>query len=198
MKIVAKHLSDVLELSTPRFGDDRGSFAVTFEVGAAAALGMTEPFVQDNHSVSVPVGTLRGIHLQMAPHAQGKLVRVVKGRILDVVVDLRSGSPTRGEHASIELDATTGNQLWVPRGFGHAFCTLEPDTEVVYKVDNTYTPAAERSLVWNDPTVGIDWPVTAESVTLADKDRLGSSYQEIIDEIDALHETTSEATEVTA
>lgn len=186
MEIVATHLGGVLELSTPRFGDDRGSFAVTFEVGAAAAVGMTEPFVQDNHSVSVPVGTLRGMHLQMAPFAQGKLVRVVAGRILDVVVDLRAGSPTRGQHASIELDAETGNQLWVPRGFGHGFCTLVPDTEVVYKVDNTYTPAAERSLAWDDPTVGIDWPVTAETVTLAAKDREGLSYQQIIDEIDEL------------
>ncbi len=186
MKIVATHLGGVFELSTPRFGDDRGSFAVTFEVGAAAAVGMTEPFVQDNHSVSVPVGTLRGMHLQMAPFAQGKLVRVVAGRILDVVVDLRAGSPTRGQHASIELDAVTGNQLWVPRGFGHGFCTLVHDTEVVYKVDNAYTPAAERSLAWNDPTVGIDWPVTAETVTLAAKDREGLSYQQIIDEIDQL------------
>lgn len=191
MKVVATYLGDVLELSTPCFGDDRGSFAVTFEVGAAASVGMIEPFVQDNHSVSVPVGTLRGMHLQLAPHSQGKLVRVVTGRILDVVVDLRPGSPTRGEHASIELDAVTGNQLWVPRGFGHGFCTLEPDTEVIYKVDNAYTPAAERSLAWNDPTVGIKWPVTEETVTLAAKDREGQSYQQIIDEIDQLDQTGS-------
>lgn len=192
MKVVATYLADVLELSTPRFGDDRGSFAVTFEVGAAAAVGMNEPFVQDNHSVSVPVGTLRGLHLQMAPYSQGKLVRVVKGRILDVVVDLRPGSATRGQYASIELDAVTGNQLWVPRGFGHGFCTLEPDTEVVYKVDNTYTPTAERSLLWNDPTLGIDWPVTEETVTLAGKDREGSSYQQIIDEIDQVAQDQTE------
>lgn len=184
MKVVATHLGDVLELSTPRFGDGRGSFAVTYELDAATALGMTEPFVQDNHSVSVPVGTLRGLHLQLAPFAQGKLVRVVRGRILDVVVDLRPGSPTRGEHAAVELDADTGNQLWVPRGFGHGFCTLDPDTEVVYKVDNTYAPGAERSLAWNDPTLGIAWPVTDQTVTLADKDRDAMSYQQIIDEID--------------
>jgi len=186
MKVVASYLGDVLELSTPRFGDDRGSFAVTFEEGAAAAVGMTERFVQDNHSLSVPVGTLRGMHLQIAPHAQGKLVRVLKGRILDVVVDVRPGSVTRGQHASIELDADSGNQLWVPRGFAHGFCTLEPETEIAYKVDNTYTPAAERSLAWDDPTVGIAWPVTAESVTLAAKDREGLSYQQIIDEIDQI------------
>ncbi len=193
MQIVATHLDDVLELSTPRFGDGRGSFAVTYEVGVAAKLGMTEPFVQDNHSVSVPVGTLRGIHLQMAPFAQGKLVRVVKGRILDVVVDLRPGSAQRGNHAMIEIDATSGNQVWVPRGFGHGFCTLEPDTEVVYKVDNTYTPSAERSLAWDDPTVGIDWPVDENDVTLADKDRRGLSYQDIIREIDQLERQGSTA-----
>lgn len=166
---------------------------MTYEVSAAAKVGMSEPFVQDNHSVSVPVGTLRGLHLQVAPFAQGKLVRVVKGRILDVVVDLRPGSPTRGQHARIQLDAESGNQLWVPRGFGHGFCTLEPDTEVVYKVDNTYTPAAERSLAWNDPTVGIDWPVSEAEVTLAAKDRAGLSYQEIIDEIDQLDRAGSNA-----
>jgi len=186
MKVVATYLGDVLELSTPRFGDDRGLFAVTFEVGAAAAVGMVEPFVQDNHSISVPVGTVRGMHFQLAPFAQGKLLRVLKGRILDVVVDLRPGSPSRGQHASIELDAEAGNQLWVPRGFAHGFCTLEPNTELAYKVDNTYTPAVERSLAWDDPTVGIAWPVTAADATLADKDREGLSYQQAIDEIDQL------------
>lgn len=185
MKITATHLDDVLEIETPRFGDDRGTFSVTYEIGAAAALGLTEPFVQDNHSISVPVGTLRGMHLQLEPHAQGKLVRVVKGRILDVVVDLRPGSPRRGEHASIELDADTGRQLWVPRGYAHGFCTLEPNTEVVYKVDNAYTPAAERSLLWNDPTVAIQWPIDDNELTLADKDRNGSTYDEILAEIDA-------------
>lgn len=176
----------MLELSTPRFGDDRGSFAVTYEVHTASAVGIVEPFVQDNHSVSVPVGTVRGLHLQLAPFSQGKLVRVVNGRILDVVVDLRPGSVNRGRHATIELDAGSGNQLWVPRGYAHGFCTLEPDTEVIYKVDNTYTPKAERSLAWDDPTVGVDWPVSGNDVTLADKDRRGLSYQDLIREIDQL------------
>jgi len=186
MKILATHLNDVLELSTPRFGDDRGSFAVTFEVGAAEAVGVPTVLVQDNHSVSAPVGTLRGLHLQLPPFAQGKLVRVVKGRILDVVVDLRSGSPRRGEHAVIELDADAGSQVWVPRGFAHGFCTTAPDTEVVYKVGTRYAPEAERSLAWDDPVLGIGWPVTEAEVTLADKDRNGLSYQEIIDEIDGV------------
>lgn len=186
MEIITTHLDDVLELSTPRYRDDRGTFSVTFEVDAARRLGMSEPFVQDNHSVSILAGTLRGLHLQLPPHAQGKLVRVVAGRILDVVVDLRPDSANRGRHAAVELDAETGNQLWVPRGFAHGFCTLEPDTEVVYKVDNAYTPGAERSLAWNDPTLDIDWPFDAATMTLADKDRDASSYQQIIDEIDHL------------
>ncbi len=184
MKILTTYLNDVLELSTPRFGDDRGSFAVTFEVGAAEAVGVPTVFVQDNHSVSVPVGTLRGLHLQLPPFAQGKLVRVVRGRVADVVVDLRPGSATRGEHAVIDLDAERGNQLWVPRGFAHGFCTTEPDTEVVYKVDAPYAPQAERSLAWDDPTLGIEWPVDEASVTLAAKDAAGLSLGEIIDEID--------------
>jgi dTDP-4-dehydrorhamnose 3,5-epimerase len=186
MKILATHLNDVLELSTPRFADDRGSFAVTFEAGAAQELGLPTVFVQDNHSVSVPVGTLRGLHLQLPPCAQGKLVRVVRGRVIDVVVDLRPGSPTRGRHAAIELDAERGNQLWVPRGFAHGFCTTEPETEVIYKVDAPYAPVAERTLAWNDPTLGIDWPVDEASVTLAAKDAAGLSLQEIIEEIDAV------------
>lgn len=186
MEVVSRHLDDVLELSTQRFADDRGSFEVTYEAGAAAALGITVPFVQDNHSISVPVGTVRGLHLQLAPFSQGKLVRVVRGRILDVVVDLRADSIRRGEHAAIELDAAAGYQLWVPRGYAHGFCTLEPNTEVIYKVDNVYAPSAERSLAWNDPTLGIDWPVTESEVTLADKDRKGLTYQQIIDEIDDL------------
>lgn len=193
MEIVRTHLGDVLELSTRRFGDDRGSFEVTFEVGAAGAIGIREPFVQDNHSISTPVGTLRGLHLQMAPHAQGKLLRVIRGRIVDVVVDLRPGSPTRGEHAAIELDSDTGRQLWVPRGFAHGFCTLEPNTELVYKVDNAYTPSAERSLAWNDPTLGIDWPVSEADVTLAEKDRQGLTYQQIIGEIDQLEKVGGRA-----
>lgn len=191
MKILATHLDDVLELSTPRFGDERGSFAVTYEREAAAAVGIVEPFVQDNHSVSVPVGTIRGLHLQVSPFSQGKLVRAAKGRILDVVVDLRMDSPRRGEHACIEIDSASGHQIWVPRGFAHGFCTLEPDTEVIYKVDNAYHPESERSLAWDDPAVAIAWPVTAAEVTLAEKDRRGMTLEALIDEIDELDQVRS-------
>ncbi|NNE96973.1 MAG: dTDP-4-dehydrorhamnose 3,5-epimerase [Acidimicrobiales bacterium] len=186
MKIVTNHLEDVLEIRSARFGDARGSYEVTYEVAAAALVGISRPFVQDGHSISAPAGTIRGLHLQLAPFSQGKLVRVVSGRILDVVVDVRSGSDRRGEHAAIELDGRSGHQLWIPRGFAHGFCTLEPNTEVVYKVDYAYTPSAERSLAWNDPTLGIDWPVSESEATLTDKDRDGLSYQQIIDEIDGL------------
>lgn len=185
MKLLARHLSDVLEFEITWFGDDRGAFAEIFNAAKAAEFGLTEPFVQDNHSTSAPVGTLRGMHLQLPPFAQGKFVRVLRGRILDVVVDLRPGSPTHGHHAGIELSRDASNQLWVPRGFAHGFCTLEPDTEVAYKVDNTYAPDAERSLAWDDPTIGIDWPFSADEVTLSGKDAQGLSFDEITAQIAA-------------
>ncbi len=185
MNLLHRHLDDVLEFEITWFGDDRGSFAETFNAAKAAPFGTTETFVQDNHSVSGPAGTLRGLHLQLPPHEQGKLVRVLSGRILDVVVDLRPGSPTHGRHASIELSREAGNQLWVPRGFAHGFCTLEPDTEVAYKVDRSWAPDSERSLSWSDPTLDIAWPFAADELTLSPKDAAGVSFAEIVDEIDA-------------
>ncbi|MEM9892524.1 MAG: dTDP-4-dehydrorhamnose 3,5-epimerase [Actinomycetota bacterium] len=185
MKETTPVLNGAFVLTTPSFGDDRGSFSVTYERSQAEALGLAKPFVQDNHSISAPVHTLRGIHLQLPPYAQGKLVRVLRGRILDVVVDLRPGSPTRGEHAAVELAAGTGEQLWVPAGFGHAFCTLEPDTEVFYKVDAAYAPEHERSLAWDDPTLGIAWPAGMTQPVLSAKDAAGSDLATILAEIDA-------------
>lgn len=184
MRPLKELLNGAVLISTPRFGDDRGEFMVTYESDQAAALGLVEPFVQDNQSVSTHANTLRGIHLQLAPFEQGKLVRVLRGSILDVIVDLRPGSESHGEHESIELQAGSGEQLWVPRGFGHGFCTLEPDTEVFYKVDNTYNPAAERTLAWDDPTLGIEWPVDHGGPVLSDKDAVGLSFAEIVSDID--------------
>ena len=175
----------VLELETPRFGDDRGWFSVPFELDAAAEIGIAQPFVQDNHSMSVNVGTVRGIHLQLPPHEQGKLVRIVSGRILDVVVDLRPGSETLGQWIGIELSAEVGNQLWIPRGFGHGFCTLEPNTNLTYKVDNGYAPHADRSLAWDDPDVGVEWNLDPGAATLSDKDANGSALADIVAEITA-------------
>jgi dTDP-4-dehydrorhamnose 3,5-epimerase len=184
MKLINRHLDDVLEFEIAWFGDDRGAFAETFNAAKAAGFGLREPFVQDNQSNSARVGTVRGLHLQLPPHEQGKLVRVLAGRVLDVVVDLRPGSATHGEHATIELSRDRGNQLWVPRGFAHGFCTLDPGTEVAYKVDALWAPEAERTLAWDDPALGIGWPISPDEATLSDKDARGSSLAEISTEIE--------------
>jgi dTDP-4-dehydrorhamnose 3,5-epimerase len=183
--------SGVLELNTNRIGDDRGAFSVTYEAQLAATFGINELFVQDNQSVSAKRGTLRGIHLQLPPHSQGKLVRVLRGSILDVIVDARPGSPTLGQHVSIEVSAERRNQVWVPRGFGHGFCTLEDDTEVFYKVDAPWSPEAERSILWSDPTLAIDWIVDAAEMTLSDKDEDAPSFNDIVGEIEAAIEGTT-------
>jgi dTDP-4-dehydrorhamnose 3,5-epimerase len=127
--------------------------------------------VQDNHSLSVQTGTIRGLHCQIAPSVQGKLVRCVRGAIWDVAVDIRQGSPTFGFHVAETLSADNWAQLWIPGGFLHGFCTLEPDTEVIYKVTAPYDKAAERAVIWNDPTLALPWPVTPEQAVLSDKDQ---------------------------
>ncbi len=170
MKIVSEHLGGVLVLQPRTFADARGSFTETYSRKTLATLGIADEFVQDNQSFSVKAGTVRGLHLQVEPHAQGKLVRVLRGRILDVVVDVRPGSPTLHQHFAVELSAREGKQIWVPKGFAHGFCTLEPETEVLYKVTDFYDPKAERSIKWDDPALGIHWPVTAAEATLSDKD----------------------------
>lgn len=135
------------------------------------SLGIDSTFVQDNQSYSKYSGTIRGIHFQRPPRAQAKLVRCVKGRILDYAVDLRRGSPTYGHHVCAELSAQNGHQLFVPIGFGHAFVTLEDDTEVAYKVSNVYSPEHDGGIVWNDPALGIDWPLPDGGAVLSAKDQ---------------------------
>ncbi|MEL7156707.1 MAG: dTDP-4-dehydrorhamnose 3,5-epimerase [Actinomycetota bacterium] len=184
MQVIERFLDGALLLHTPIHVDARGAFSVTYEVDQAAAVGITEPFVQDNHSHSTLVHTLRGIHLQLPPFAQGKLVRVARGRLLDVIVDLRPDSPTRGAHRMVELAARTGQQLWVPPGFGHGFCTLEPDTEMAYKVDAPYRPDHERTLAWDDPSLAITWPPTMDEPVLSAKDAAGADLATILAEID--------------
>lgn len=144
-----------------RFGDERGWFTEVYNEQSFADRGIVERFVQDNHSLSVPVGTVRGLHFQTPPHGQAKLVRCIRGRIFDVAVDVRRGSPTWGKWVGAELSAENGRQLFVPVGFAHAFMTLEPNTEVTYKVSGLYSPANDGGIRWDDPAVGIDWPTPA-------------------------------------
>lgn len=158
-------------IETRRFGDDRGWFSETYAEAKLAQQGITDRFVQDNQSYSAFVGTVRGIHFQTAPHAQAKLVRCVRGAIVDYAVDLRRSSPTYGRFAHALLSAANGRQLYVPVGFGHAFVTTEPDTEVVYKVSDIYAPDCDGGIIWNDPMLAIDWPLPDSGPVLSDKDQ---------------------------
>ena len=157
-------------IHTRRFGDDRGWFSETYHRPRLIAEGIADEFVQDNHSYSRSIGTLRGIHFQAPPHAQAKLVRCTRGRIIDYAVDLRAGSPTYGQHVGAELSADNGDQLYIPVGFGHAFVTLEPDTEVIYKVSDIYAPDVDGGIRWDCPTIAIDWPLPSTGPVLSDKD----------------------------
>lgn len=161
-------LPEVLVVRPKRFGDQRGFFCETYHREKFCAAGIDCEFVQDNHSLSGPVGTLRGLHYQIPPAAQDKLVRVIRGRIVDVAVDIRRSSPTFGQHVAVELSAEDGRQIFVPKGFAHGFLTLEPDTEVVYKVSDYYAPDAERGIRWDDADLAIAWPV--RDVTLSGRD----------------------------
>ena len=170
MKAEPLAIPDVILLTPQQFADSRGVFVETWNSARYAALGIPGPFVQDNQSLSVKRGTVRGMHLQVAPNVQGKLVRCVRGAIWDVVVDVRPGSPTYGRHVAAELTGENFRQLWIPGGFLHGFCTLEPNTEVAYKVTAPYDRAAERGVVWNDPTLAVPWPVAPADAILSDKD----------------------------
>ena len=151
-----------------------------YEADAATQCGLQATFVQDNQSLSCRVGTLRGIHLQLSPCEQGKLVRVLRGRIVDVVVDLRPDSSSLGQFELIELDAHSGDQVWVPPGFGRAYCTLETDTEIFYKVDAPYDPGSEQTQAWDDPTLNIEWPFPHGGPILSTKDANGAGFGETI------------------
>lgn len=172
-------ISGLLLLEPKKFGDHRGFFSETYSRRTLAALGFETEFVQDNQSLSVEVGVVRGLHFQSPPFAQDKLVRCVKGAILDVAVDLRKGSATYGDHVAVELSARNWRQLLVPIGFAHGFATLEPETEIVYKVSNYYAPDHDHGLLWSDPVLGIDWPVTPEAAHLSDKDKIQPRLSEI-------------------
>jgi dTDP-4-dehydrorhamnose 3,5-epimerase len=158
-----------------RFEDSRGWFVETYNSGAFAAAGVEARFVQDNHSLSRAALVLRGLHFQTPPRAQDKLVRCVRGRVWDVAADIRRGSPTYGQWVGAELSAGNGCQLFLPKGFAHGFLTLEPDSEVEYKVSDVYAPECDSGLIWNDAALNIAWPLEGRSPVLSDKDARLSS-----------------------
>lgn len=169
MKITKCNLSGLFLIEPRRFGDSRGYFAETWSRRALTEAGIDVNFVQDNHSLSHQAGTVRGLHFQAPPHAQAKLIRCGRGRLFDVAVDLRRGSPTFGRWEGVELSAENGLQFFIPAGFGHGFVTRESDTEVIYKCSDYYAPDCEGSLRWNSPEIGIDWGLGAPA-SISDKD----------------------------
>jgi dTDP-4-dehydrorhamnose 3,5-epimerase len=172
-------LPGVLEIQPQKNCDDRGFLVETWNMERYRAGGIHVDFVQDNMSFSRHRGTVRGLHFQLPPHAQAKLVTCLSGRILDIAVDLRPDSPHFGRHISLELSAEKGNQMYVPEGFAHGFCTLTKDCLVAYRLSNTYAPQAERSLAFDDPELGINWPITREQAHLSDRDRTALSWADI-------------------
>lgn len=162
-----------------RFGDERGWFSESYNAARLTAAGITDHFVQDNHSFSARRGTLRGLHFQTPPHAQAKLVRCSAGAIWDVAVDVRNGSPTYGRWVGARLTAQKGEQLYIPVGFAHGFVTLAENVEVLYKASATFAPQAEGSVRWDDPDVAIDWPLDGIAPTLSDKDTAAPFLREL-------------------
>jgi dTDP-4-dehydrorhamnose 3,5-epimerase len=171
MQIASLAIPEVKVLRPKRHGDPRGFFSETYNKRTLGAAGIHLDFVQDNHSFSADAGTVRGLHFQTPPFAQDKLVRVVRGRILDVAVDLRRGSPTFGRHVTAQISADEWNQILVPVGFAHGIVTLDPDTEIIYKVTNYYSAVHDKGVRWNDPALEIKWPVAESDAILSEKDR---------------------------
>lgn len=171
MEVRSLGLDGVFEISPRKFGDERGFFSETYNAKAFGEAGIDLTFVQDNHSYSAAKGVVRGLHYQLPPFAQDKLVRVTRGAILDVAVDIRKSSPSFGKWVSLEVSADKWNQILVPKGFAHGFMTLEENTEVIYKVTDYYSPEHDRSIRFDDPAIGIDWPFPSSGVQLSDKDQ---------------------------
>ncbi len=173
-------LPGVFEITPKKFGDERGFFSETFALSKLTAHGLPGHWVQDNHSHSAPKHVVRGLHYQEPPMAQDKLVRVVRGAILDVAVDIRRGSPHFGNWVSLEVSAKAWNQILVPVGFAHGFITLEPDTEVVYKVTAPYSAAHDRGIRWDDPDIGIAWPLAGQQPVLSTKDAIAPLLRDVV------------------
>jgi dTDP-4-dehydrorhamnose 3,5-epimerase len=179
LEVIPTAIPDVKVLLAKAFGDARGTFSETWNAERFAEHGIKLHFVQDNQSWSAPAGTIRGLHFQSPPKAQDKLVRVLRGRILDIAVDLRRASPTYGKWVAEELSAQNRKQLLVPIGFAHGFCTLEPDTEVLYKVTDFYSPVNDHGIAWDDPDLAINWPVTKAQAVLSDKDTRQPAFKSL-------------------
>ncbi|MBB4093070.1 dTDP-4-dehydrorhamnose 3,5-epimerase [Brucella pecoris] len=171
MDVRSLGIDGVFEISPRKFGDDRGFFSETYNAKSFVEAGIDLTFVQDNHSYSVAKGVVRGLHYQLPPFAQDKLVRVTRGAILDVAVDIRKSSPTFGKWVALEVSAEKWNQILVPKGFAHGFMTLVENTEVIYKVTDYYSPEHDRSIRFDDPAIGIEWPLPSSGVQLSDKDQ---------------------------
>ena len=179
MELVPLAIPDVMLITPRRFGDQRGFFEETYNMSSFAAAGIETVFVQDNHSLSSAPGTVRGLHFQAPPRAQAKLVRCGRGRLFDVAVDIRRGSPTFGRWVGEELSFANGRMLLVPAGFAHGFVTLEPDTEIVYKCSDTYAPETEGAIRWDDPDIGINWPLNMTAPHLSEKDKIAPLLRDI-------------------
>jgi dTDP-4-dehydrorhamnose 3,5-epimerase len=178
--VVEKTWLDGVWVLTPRVIEDaRGYFSEAYNHEDFKKLGISDAFVQDNESSSVHVGTVRGLHFQSPPFAQGKLVRVLSGRIFDVAVDLRLSSTTFGKHVGVELSATDHKQIWIPAGFAHGFITREPNTVVMYKVTAPYDKSSDLGLLWNDPALGINWGAEGQRPVLSDKDKVQPKFADL-------------------
>ena len=179
MDVASLAIPEVKLITPRRFADDRGFFSETYNARAFQAAGIDADFIQDNHSYSAKTCTVRGLHFQAPPYAQSKLVRVLRGSIIDVAVDARKNSPTFGKWVKAELSAQNGVQIFVPKGFLHGFITLEPDTEVAYKVDAYYNRESDGAVRWNDPNLNIDWGADEATVSLSDKDAAAPAWTDL-------------------
>lgn len=183
MKVIKTAIADVLIIESDVFGDSRGYFFENYSQKKFNELVRPIEFVQDNESKS-KYGVLRGLHFQKGKYAQSKLVRVVKGRVLDVAVDIRKGSPTFGKHVAVELSEENHRQVFIPRGFAHGFLALSEEAIFQYKCDNFYTPQAEGAIAWNDPDIGIDWQLPVIDIILSDKDKRHPKLKDVVDLFD--------------
>ncbi|AZV39855.1 dTDP-4-keto-6-deoxy-D-glucose epimerase [Komagataeibacter xylinus] len=179
MDIKTFNIAGMMLITPPRFGDERGYFSETFNATRMKEAGLTAAFVQDNHSLSRQRGVVRGLHCQLPPHAQGKLVRCTRGSIWDVGVDIRTGSPTFGQWVGVTLSEENGSQLWIPPGFLHGFCTLSENAEVQYKCTDLWNRECERSVRWDDPLLNIEWPVAPGAAILSAKDAAAEAFSNV-------------------